>query len=341
MTSKERSTQDSKGSGFGGGASGSLVLSLPSKTFLLGEYLALLGGPTVVATFGPRFELRREAFSGEAKKVDEIGAILEKNRFHPQSPVGRLLSWAAQNYGLERVTSIVEGWSFFDPHHGAGGFGASTAQFGLIYGLLSRELHWATHDQSVYRLYRDLMSEGQVELHRVPSGADLVGQVRGGITYFNAAERRRSDLWPLMSWSELAVFSATQGSSGRKTTTHDHIAKLSATQLDRLKGLLSPIVEQGLSAVTMGLPQGFAQSMSRYAQVLSDHGLECEASRDDRQFLMTLPEVVGAKGSGAMLSDSMVVLFSRKPSDETLSQISKRGLELIVSGLPAEFGLRA
>jgi hypothetical protein len=130
-------------------------------------------------------------------------------------------------------------------------------------------------------------------------------------------------------------------SQPRKTITHEHLSTLDLAELNRLQLLLTPIVEQALNAVTSGLPQNFGQCLTRYAQVLADHGLECEESRRDRDFFMSLPEVIGAKGSGARLSDSMVVMFSRRPQQETLDRIAERGLKLVTWGLPAEFGLRS
>ena len=77
-----------------------LQLSVPSKTFLLGEYVALNGGPAIVLCTAPRFELRVEKNSSHAKYEN----------IHPQSPAGKLIAKNSfyQKYDLH----------FIDPYHG-------------------------------------------------------------------------------------------------------------------------------------------------------------------------------------------------------------------------------
>ena len=52
---------------------------IPAKTFLVGEYLALTGGPSIILTTTPCFELRQ---------CNNLGL----HGVHPESPAGRL--WA-------------------------------------------------------------------------------------------------------------------------------------------------------------------------------------------------------------------------------------------------------
>ncbi len=48
-------------------------LSAPSKTFIVGEYLALYGGPAILLNTTPRFTLRADKNTGEFKFVDPHG----------------------------------------------------------------------------------------------------------------------------------------------------------------------------------------------------------------------------------------------------------------------------
>ena len=64
-----------------------ITLSAPSKTFLVGEYLALSGGPSLVATTGQRFQLVLQKVNEENPLVNK----LNKAGIHPESPAGR---WA-------------------------------------------------------------------------------------------------------------------------------------------------------------------------------------------------------------------------------------------------------
>ena len=92
-----------------------MILSVPGKTFLLGEYVALDGGPSLLLSTEPRFELRVRARSRDVALP-----------FHAQSPAGRF---------FERHADDLAAWEFEfrDPSGGRGGLGASSAQFALMY----------------------------------------------------------------------------------------------------------------------------------------------------------------------------------------------------------------
>src|SRR4051794_4338735 len=88
----------------------SLVFSVPGKTFLAGEYLALSGGPSLVFASEPRFELSVTSGAGKAEGI------------HADSPAGLFIK---KNQDYFKNFDLV----FHDPYQGKGGFGASTAQF--------------------------------------------------------------------------------------------------------------------------------------------------------------------------------------------------------------------
>ena len=91
------------------------ILTAPGKTFFLGEYAVLDEGVGLLCCTKPQFKLIvKKDFSGEFLGV------------HPDSPAGlwvRQNQWILKDFHLE----------FRDPHLGRGGFGASTAQFLLVY----------------------------------------------------------------------------------------------------------------------------------------------------------------------------------------------------------------
>src|SRR5207237_74228 len=96
------------------------------------------------------------------------------------SPGGRLLEWAR----AEGVAPIeIE---FEDPHEGAGGFGASSAQFALLYRALAERAGLEPSAPAAWRRYRQLTAVGAGE-GLAPSGADLVAQWLGGICDFDPA----------------------------------------------------------------------------------------------------------------------------------------------------------
>ena len=117
-------------------------LKIPSKTFLLGEYAVLTGGPALVLAHPPFFSL---------KKTNK------PKLFHPKSPASLLM----KKHGLR------QDFDFLDPHRGGGGFGGSTAE--VISSLKNR------HDINIAELladYKNLFTESGAE----PSGADLCTQ---------------------------------------------------------------------------------------------------------------------------------------------------------------------
>ena len=136
--------------------------------------------------------------------------------FHPDSPAGRLLA-------LARPVAAVTSFEFTDPLAGEGGFGASTAQFALVYGVLAERLGWDLSPRAVRRVYRELMSGEKLP----PSGADLVAQLTGGVVAFDAA-RETVHVRSVSStdWGRSCWWFSAAGQAGRKVPTHEHLARI-------------------------------------------------------------------------------------------------------------------
>lgn len=291
--------------------------NVPGKVFLLGEYAVLAGLPAVVAAVGPRFELRATEGSGGTPIA-------------PESPAGKLIHWARAQ-GLPEMK-----FEFTDPHRGAGGFGASTAQFALAYQAYAQIVDWDRRWERVWKLYRELTAGPEFP----PSGADLVAQWKGGMTFFDSSEKNAPhsmDVWPIFDWTSLLVFSAT-GQAGRKVATHEHLDRLKrGSWAHTLEGPLS----RGISAIQEGNARALGQAMTDYADALFRADLELPASRDDRAVLRNLPGVLGVKGAGAMQADAMLVLMEpRSPHrEQVIQEATARGLALVANGLPHELGV--
>ena len=58
-------------------------LSVPSKTFIVGEYIALKGGPTLILSTNPRFELKATSSNPYFSDIEKLA--------HPDSPAGKLI----------------------------------------------------------------------------------------------------------------------------------------------------------------------------------------------------------------------------------------------------------
>jgi hypothetical protein len=138
----------------------SRVLEIPGKIFLIGEYLAIEGGPSVVETLCPPYRFRT--------------AVPESaTRFHPDSPAGRLLAERQEEgVSIERLEGPARP-----------GFGGSTAECIAAWFLLNPD----SNGEDLLGWYRS----------RFPgaSGADLRAQVRG----WRNGPRERKQLPPVYS----------------------------------------------------------------------------------------------------------------------------------------------
>lgn len=298
--------------------------SAPGKVFLLGEYSVLAGGKACVAAVGPRFKL-------SVLKEGETGTS-----FHPQSPAGKLLSWAADRKAL------VPAMRFDDPLGGAGGIGASTAQFGLAYRALAEINGWDPRWKAAWTLYRELSSSEPVP----PSGADLAVQMLGGVSIFQASPMPEAWTCPSqVDWSSILVFSATS-QPGRKVATHEHLRSLADNGFLRESGgpmtLLRAISERGFEAARAGKPHGLGQAFREYAEALQTLGLELPVTTEDREALQRISGVAGVKGMGALQADGVIVLLEDEGlgREEVLRVARDRDLVLLADGLKPEEGIR-
>lgn len=309
-----------------------MTLEAPSKVFLLGEYAVLAGSPALVAAVGPRFKLKVSAYN------EEEDSSRESSPFHRESPAGRLLKFA-ESQGLPALTM-----EWIDPHFGAGGFGASTAQFALLYLAYAQRANWSRRWQDVWKLYRELSSGESI----LPSGADLVAQWQGGVSFFDSDDSFLRDVWPLFNSASFLVFSATQ-IEGRKVPTHEHLKSFAGDEglrrLQEVSNQLQKPLISGISAVQEGGLAALGKALSEYAEVLSASGLEVESCRADRFALKALPGVLGVKGAGALQSDARVVLMdpssahAAQEKSDLIHAAAKRGLKLVADGLECQMGV--
>jgi mevalonate kinase len=259
-----------------------LTLTAPGKTFLLGEYIALDGGPTLVVTTNPRFTLTIDT---DAPGISNI---------HPDSPAGRLLQahpQYAQNHHCQ----------FFDPHHGRGGLGASSAQFLLVYQAIHGLTPAAVIDWQPARIaellacYHQHAWSGQGVK---PSGADVVAQAVGQICqYTREPFSLRSDPWP---FADIAFVIAH---TGNKLATHQHLANVPSYPGDELKA----IAQAAIASFHQAQATAFIQAVQAYADCLAAHHLVAEHTRQLSAKLQQLPGVLACKGCGALGADTLLI----------------------------------
>jgi mevalonate kinase len=331
---------------------GRVTYAFPGKTFLAGEYLALAGGPSLLLATGPAFEFTVERVaepltSTRASAGVERPGHLNHICFHPfaaQSPAGL---WLAKYPELLRSYRI----SFSDPHEGRGGLGASTAQFagawafskGLRQGfqsaLASDESGGANADGRIKldefnwtQLLRDYRSVAWNGEGLPPSGADLVTQLVGGVTWFDGvAHRVRSFEWafPQLEFTLIRT--------GKKLATHEHLRAAGSHSQAALHEALRPAVELARTAIESCNEQNLVEAVSRAASALRNAGLAAPGTLELLERLGSVPGLVrAAKGCGAMGADVVLVVHDR--SERARIKAWAEGEGLMTCGTNADLG---
>ncbi len=294
---------------------------IAGKVFVLGEYAVLGGLPALVAGVAPRF-------SGSLREAMDEGPY-----WHADSPVGRLLRWAREHCGVRFS------FHFEDPYH-SGGFGASTAQFAIAYAAGAVRLGLSCDWRTAWQFYRKLTGADET----TPSGADLVAQLRGGVTLFNPVSLSCADIWDEFDWSRLLVF-APNAQPDRKVATHVHLKEFSlgSQEIDRtqLFSRLADPLKKGLTAIDRKSVYDLGAAMDWYADALAENGLEARVTFEDRRALRAMPGVCGAKGAGAMQADVVLALMTPDADAEPIIRSARtRGLKLICHGLTRQPGIQ-
>lgn len=259
-----------------------LRLSAPSKTFLTGEYAVLKGGPALVLNTMPRFELRVRPGQGSWSGF----------------PVG-----SPAHAWLEQRRPLLDKYNleFVDPHAGAGGFGASGAQFLLAHcftSLLQTGVSGLVGGPDLKAVWNDLqvLSEGR------GSGADVLAQAAGQVAQLNMNAREAKALaWPYPELDFCIV------RTGQKIATHEHLSRLASKPLEALV----PLAQECVSAFGHQSGLGFAQTVGAYARALRELGWQSEESSRRTALLEAQDWCLAAKGCGALGADTLLFIYRR------------------------------
>lgn len=321
-------------------------LRIPGKTFVVGEYLALLGGPSVVLSTEPCFEFSWQSIH------DKPSAGEIRHPFHHASPAGRWLGQLKPDPRLDGTSYVIQ---FHDPFLGAGGFGGSTAEF-LGAWVFSRWLETQRRSTSAAAAqWQQLLAGGsmalvdvlpdrhqsvvpvwpseRIEIERFRellrdyqavcpegSGADLVSQATGGLAVWDgASDEMRKFAWPFPS--DVLDFRLIR--TGKKLPTHLHVSEVRKRiemGVDReFIEELRPWVEECVQSLALADVDRFAASLRGSAGALARAGWVADHTGRWLHLLSEIEGVRAAKGCGAMGSDVMLVVFEPRP--EVVTQL--------------------
>jgi len=263
-----------------------LVLSVPGKSFLAGEYLAMKEGPCLLFASKPRFELRANKGHGKTEGI------------HPSSPAGKLIAAQSEffkNYDL----------NFIDPHEGRGGWGASTAQFLTAFVLCEWRESCELETLKALSISRLLESYWQYAWDGTgfrPSGADLVAQYKGSLTYFE----KRAGMVSVYGWPFHDIDFALIP-TGKKLATHEHLKTLGDFDETKIAEAVATI-RQGLQS---GRSQDFVAGVRANGEALEELNFVAPHTQVMLTSLRKTPGVLAAKGCGALGADVVFVVFEK------------------------------
>lgn len=256
-----------------------MKIQIPGKTFLLGEYAVLQGGPAVIACTQPYFVL-------------EISEKMHRSSpFHPDSPAGKFIADRAEIFGALTLT-------WFSPYP-EGGFGASTAEFLSCFQLYHQLTQQIFTQENLYQTYLKYAYNNQ---GIPPSGADLMAQaqMQEGLVYFQSPSLPLELFsWPFEDMS-LLLFKTPH-----KLPTHEHLQTLKNVPN---YSMLSAIASQGYQALRARNKQDLIKAVNDYAITLAELDLTAEATQTLLKQLKKYPACLAAKGCGALGADVIAVL---------------------------------
>jgi mevalonate kinase len=255
------------------------TIRVPSKTFIFGEYSALVGEPALIVTTEPYFEIELE----QRDKALSAQSLW----LHEQSPAYLYLKQLSQS----KIWDIKN----LKCDYPVGGLGQSSAEFVAVFKANDGNLA-TIRDQ-----FRALFDHDAGVMNR-PSGYDVVAQCYEGYVGISPGEDEILvvNQWPFHGLSFLIV------ASGQKLKTHEHLNQESLS----LKGeTLSPLSRNAYQCWKQKDLRSFISSIKDFRHGLQSLGLESlHTSRLIERF-EPLPGFLAAKGCGAMGHDFFILFF--------------------------------
>jgi mevalonate kinase len=281
----------------------SVQFSIAGKTFIAGEYLALLGGPALILATEPRFELN----------VRKNSKSIPLNPFHAQSPAGKL--WVSHKDILSHFQ-----FSFSDPYK-RGGFGASSAQFALMHTVLQfhEEMFADFRPQLDWKwMLQDYRESGAADGFP-PSGADIVGACAGKLTLFDRAHLHLESFdWP---FPNIEFFVAH---TGHKLATHEHLKSVSQFDSRPFETAMHSLKQ---ALLDIDLDQ-FIEALKTYRENLNKNGWLADSTAVMLRNLDSAPGLLFAKGCGAMGSDVIFALCEKSVAFPVRQHLEAQGLKI-------------
>ena len=280
-------------------------LSVPSKTFLIGEYAALEGGPSIIVNTEPRFGLR--VLPGGSGTVTGIS---------PPSPAGQYITKYEDffhQYDLD----------FFDPHDAKGGLGASSAQFALCCALKNMVADEKIQPYAVEEIHEQYLDVAWTGEGMAPSGSDVLAQTMGReITFVHRNEGIVQGIsWPF----EDIKFTVVR--TGFKLPTHIHLTQLKDISFDELQAH----VLAAWDALNESKEQEFLRTINDFTNTLAKNKLIAPETVQWLEVINQWNGVRAIKGCGALGADTILIVHSANSTAKIHERLLKLRLEVLAT----------
>jgi mevalonate kinase len=269
---------------------------IPAKTFLVGEYAAIVGGAAIIITTSPAFELSIAA--------NDVLSI------HPDSPAGKF--WAH--------SGLAQSIQWLDPYNGKGGLGASSAEF---LGAYLAHCHLTQQEPNIEALlnaYHHFSWNGE---GLRPSGYDVIAQSQQQCVYIN----RQKNIIKQYEWS-FSDISFLLVHSGQKLPTHHHLQK---TKLPDAITEFSDAAEHAALAFEANNSDLLINAINSYHQLLCKHHLIAPHSLAQLNTLKLELPILAAKGCGALGADVLLLIIPTKELNTYTQTLTNKGWTILAS----------
>lgn len=274
----------------------------PAKTFLVGEYIALQGGPAIILTTAPCFEVSLTNTPG-------------LHGIHPASPAGEW--WLKQNIH-------THGLNWHDPYQGKGGLGASGAQFLGAY-MASQFLLLEAKETSIEptTLLNHYLQVTGKSAGTLPSGYDVLAQlVKGCALIHQQRAVYQSTAWPFPDLAFILL------RTGTKIPTHEH---LSTFDLQEKLTDLTLTANMAYHAWKIADSAQLIAAVLAYHEQLKNRNWVADNTLQHIETLEAWLNPLAIKGCGAMGADVIMLLLPTLDLTSTCEKLTTEGWQVLAT----------
>lgn len=279
---------------------------IPGKTFLLGEYSALVGGSALGLATGPGFK---------------INYLQNKSSIFPfseKSPAGLL--WNKNKTHFENLTICMK-----DRFGNYGGFGKSTAEYLSVLIPLWQKKKSISFDDARTE-YKKISQQSGAQV----SGLDLAIQYFGDITFYDSIENQYSATkWIFKDYDFILV------STGKKIKTHEHLQNLDLKSINHFPDISDAIIELYFKQQI----QEFIQGLKEWSHFLNKSKLLISSSQELKEILEKDQDILCVKPCGALGADVLLVICELEKSRSVQAKMNELKLKVQATSLDLMSGI--